>query len=259
MSVTETDIRGQEQTSAQSEVISADLQAASPLETSGGRGWQRAYFMAVCALVIVLVAGPLLIHSKLANDHYVYLARNFAQGRLSVDDLPPVYPDPVKWQGHKYLPLGPLPAALLVPLLPLFDLGLLQLVWVSHLFTLLNVWLFYKVLGLAGVMDQRRQWALLLFFGGTVYFSLALVGGASYFFAHIVTVTFLLLAVWAALGKRHPVLIGLFLGLAGMVRMTALFALPFFLWMLWKSPKSKVQSPRSKGRALDFGPWTLDF
>ncbi|HYO48980.1 MAG TPA: hypothetical protein VEW94_03930, partial [Chloroflexia bacterium] len=42
------------------------------------------------------------------------------------------------------------------------------------------------------------------------------------------------LAMWEALGKRRPVLMGLFLGLAGLARFTCLFALPFFVWLLWR-------------------------
>jgi hypothetical protein len=239
MNATGAPISEQQSQIARSHALTADdtvqETVAERADVAAGRGWERAFFIAVCALVVVLVCGPLVIRPRLANDHYVYLSHNLVQGKLSVDDLPSVYPDPIKWQGHKYLPLGPLPAVLLVPFLPLFDLGL-RLVWVSHLFTLFNAWLFYRVLGLAGVTGERRQWALLLFFGGTVYFSLALVG-ASYFFAHIVTVTFLLLALWEALGRRRPWLVGLFLGLAGMARMTALFALPAFAWLLWRDSR----------------------
>lgn len=198
-----------------------------------GKNWQRAFLIAACVMGLMLVLVPLMWNLRLRNDHYVYLAHNFVQGSLAVDDLPRVYPDVVIVGGHRYLPLGPLPAVLLIPFLPLLEIGM-RLAFVSHLFTLLNIWLFYGVLGRAGVTGERRRWMLLLFFGGTVYFSMALVD-ASYFFAHIVTVTFLLLAIRETLGQRRPWLIGLALGLAGATRLTALFSLPFFLWMLWRT------------------------
>jgi hypothetical protein len=103
----------------------------------------------------------------------------------------------------------------------------------------LNVWLFWRVLGLARVTDERRAWATLLFFGGTTYLSVAAVG-TSWFFAHIVVTTFLLAAVAETLGKRRAWLIGLYLGLAGLTRTTALFALPFFLWLFWQGRQGDV-------------------
>ena len=64
----------------QAEVQASDAALTGPATTelpaagaAHDRGWQRAYFVAVCVLVIVLISGPLVIHSKLANDHYVYL------------------------------------------------------------------------------------------------------------------------------------------------------------------------------------------
>lgn len=197
------------------------------------RPWHLAFVLAVCALISLMLLRPLFI-PVVHGDHYLYLAEHFLRGELWVDDLPPGYPDFVNRQGHKYLPFGPLPAALLMPFAPLMDLaGTRDLAWVGHLFTLLNVILFARVLQQAGVLGDRRKWALLLFFGGTVYYGISVVVASTYL-AHILVVTCLLLAISEALGKKRPLLIGLFLGLAGMTRFTALFTLPFFLWLLWR-------------------------
>jgi hypothetical protein len=189
-------------------------------------------FTVASLLVMLLLVWP-SFDVATYNDHYIYLARHLVHGDLSVDGIPIGYNDYVSWQGHKYLPFGPLPAVLLIPFLPLLDVGM-PMVWAGYVFTLLNLGLFYKVLGLAGVTGERRNWALLLFFGGTVYFPVVLVGISTYL-AHIVTTTCLLLAIWEMLGRRRLWLVGLFLGLAGMTRMTALFALPFFVWLLWRT------------------------
>jgi len=208
--------------------------------------WQRAFVIMVAVVLVFMLVGPIAFPPGVDNAHYVYLAGNMVQGRLSVDDIPTNYPDVVTWEGHKYLPLGPLPAVLLIPFLPLLLLGV-RLVWIGYLFTALNVWLFYKVLGQAGVTGERRLWALLLFFASTGYLAVAVVG-SSYFFAHITTVTFILAAIWETLGRRRPLVIGLLLGLAGMIRLTALFCLPFFLWLLWRSDgKSEADSTQSEG------------
>jgi hypothetical protein len=201
-------------------------------------GWKRAFAATVCAVVVFLLVAPSVVPPSFASDHYVYLAENLVQGKVSVDNIPAFYPDLVAWQGHNYLPLGPLPAVLLIPFLPVLMLGV-QLVWIGYLFTLLNIWLFYRVLGQAGVIGEPRRWALLLFFGGTSYLGVVVIG-SSYFFAHIVTVTFVLAAIHEALSRRRPLLVGLLLGLAGMVRLTAICSLPFFLWVLWRATDNLI-------------------
>ncbi|HET6262217.1 MAG TPA: hypothetical protein VFG99_08255 [Chloroflexia bacterium] len=201
--------------------------------------WNRVFAVLVTVVVTTLIAGPIVSGQDLItpdsqrglrNDHYYYLARNMVQGNLTVDGIPDFYPDWVEWNGHRYLPLGPLPAVLLIPFLPVLELGL-DPVAIGLLFTLLNAWLLYKVLVSIGIRDARLKWSLLLFFGGTVYLSTAMKSGA-WFLAHIVTITFLLMAVWAVVGRKLPLAAGVLLGLAGMSRTTALFALPFFVVML---------------------------
>ncbi len=198
--------------------------------------WQLAFFVAVCCIVLLMLLGPGLVPPKVDNLHYVYLAHSMTEGKLTVDNIPASYSDVVTWQGHKYLPFGPLPAVLLIPFLPILDLGV-HIVWIGYLLTLLNIWLLYKILGATGIKDERRPWAVLLFFGGTVYLSVALVG-SSYFLAAVLTVTCVLLAVLEMLTKRRPWLIGFLIGLAGMSRLTSIFVLPFFMWMLWKGTAS---------------------
>jgi hypothetical protein len=201
--------------------------------------WRVAFGLVVALLLAITAYRAVAIHQP-GGDHYLYLAHHLARGQLHVDDLPFYYPDYVEWQGHKYLPFGLLPGVALLPFVELLPfafflpLGLAHdFSWVGHLYSLVNIWLFWKVLGCAGVVGERRRWALLLFFGGTTYFGHALVSN-SWYFAHVITTTCLLVAMWEALGKRRPVLMGIFLGLAGLARFTCLFALPFFLWLLWR-------------------------
>ncbi|HEY8165681.1 MAG TPA: hypothetical protein VIF83_09035, partial [Gemmatimonadaceae bacterium] len=164
------------------------------------------------------------------GDHYAYLARSLLHGSLNVDSLPSSYADYVSWQGHKYLAFGPVPAVILIPFLPLFDAGV-AIVWAGYALTVVNVVLFYRILGLAGVTGQRRHWATLLYFGGTTYFSITLVGISTYL-AHIVATLFLLLAIGETLDKKRAILVGVFVGLAAGARLTVAFSAPFFLLML---------------------------
>lgn len=186
-------------------------------------------------VIIFLLIWPFK-HISAGGEHYVFLARNLVHGSLNVDNLPSAYGDNVNWQGHNYLPFGPVPALLIVPFLPLINLGI-PMVLIGYLFTAVNVGVFYRALKLVGVTDERRWWTTLLYFGGTVYLSITLVG-ISTFFAHIVATLFLLLAICEILGSRRLLLVGLFLGLAAGARLTAAFSLPFFVWILWTDSRS---------------------
>jgi hypothetical protein len=197
-------------------------------------------------LALALLLKALFHTPNIGGDHYVYLASHLVRGDLSVDTLPGGYQDYVSWQGHKYLPLGPLPGLALVPALPFLDMGRTRIItWVEYLLTLFNVWLFYRVLGRAGVVGESRLWALLLFFGGTIYLS-ATAAGNSWYYAHVLTTTLLLWAVYETLGKGRAWLVGLALGLAGTTRVTALFALPFVLW-LFGTKRTTAKTQNSAG------------
>lgn len=247
MNVREAQLRGRSQELTRPE---ASPQSVAPQETgeTESHRWSLAFFALASVLVVLFLAlalRPLFLPLAGSGDHYVYLAESFVRGELSVDSLPDSYTDVVSWQGHKYLPFGLLPALILIPFLPLLQFGM-PLVTVAHLFTLANVWLFAVVLSRLGITGVRQKWSLLLFFGGTVYFSctLDLTSGNSWLLAHIITTTFLLLALVEVLGKRRPVLVGLYLGLAGLTRFTALFALPFFVWMLWRGRRPTEEAPQ---------------
>lgn len=206
----------------------------TPRTGSAGGGTARALPYAtvtVAAFALALAAFAQL--QGAAPDHYVYLARAFAQGVPWVEGIPN-YPDVVQWNGRTFIPLGPLPAVVLLPFLPLLNAGM-QVVWVSTLFTLLNVALLRRVLGQVGVVGERRAWALLLFFASTPYLGVWLVG-SSYYFAHVIAVTCVLLAMTEALGPRNrAVLVGLALGLGFATRQTILFGAPFALWLAWRA------------------------
>ncbi len=203
----------------------------------GGSG--RTLILTIGGLLALALLLKPAFQTPRQGDHYIYLASHFVMGDLSVDTLPDDYQDYVIWQGHKYLPLGLLPGVALIPALPFTDLGPSRVIsWVGYLLTALNIWLFYRVLGLAGVTGESRLWALLLFFGGTVYLS-AVAAGNSWFFAHILATTLLLWAISETLGKGRAWLVGLALGLGSATRITLFFALPFFLWLLWKKHKER--------------------
>jgi heme/copper-type cytochrome/quinol oxidase subunit 4 len=82
---------------------------------------------------------------------------------------------------------------------------------------------------------------LALFFFGTIYFSV-LAQGNSWFLSHILTITCLLLAINESFGARRDKLIALWLGAAFLTRVTAAFALPFFLHLMWRERRLDLKS-----------------
>lgn len=201
---------------------------------------------AVTLVAAVLLSWP-FVDRTLGGDHYLYLAQSFVRGRLSVDNMSPRYGDFISWNGHKYLPFGPLPAVLLIPLLPLLEHGM-PMVIVGYLLTAVNAFLLYRILATIGLSSDIRNWLILLCFAGTPYLGIMLVGISTYL-AHITAMTFLLAATWAIL-TRKPWLAGLFLGLAAAARMSELFAIPFFLWVMRSGPTPRLTTRSIKDFAL---------
>lgn len=218
--------------------VDADSQRISP---TGSRRWDLV-LVGCAAVTITLLALWPIVDVSLGGDQYVFLTRHLVGGRLDVDNLSAGYGDYVSWHGHKYLPFGPLPAILLVPFLPLLNAGM-PLVIVGYVFSVINVVLFYHVLKLAGISGEQRHWAALLYFAGTPYLAVTLVGISTYL-AHIVVTMFLLLAICEALGRRRAFLIGIYLGLACASRLTALCTLPFSSGCFGRRENQARSTPR---------------
>ena len=78
------------------------------------------YFAAAYAFAVYWVSA----YAYQAERHdYLYLADALIHGRLWVTWPPPGVPDAVTLGGHVFLPMGPVPAVLYVPLVALFGVG----------------------------------------------------------------------------------------------------------------------------------------
>jgi hypothetical protein len=230
------------------------MSSRGPGSLTSSNRWDLALVGLGAAAIILLLIWP-SVDISLGGDQYVFLARRLAQGRLDVDNLSVGYGDYVAWHGHKYLPLGPLPAVFLLPMLPLINAGM-PLALVGYAFTAVNAFIFNRILTLAGITDERRYWATLLYFAGTPYLSVVLVGISTYY-AHVVATTFLLLAISEVLGKSRLFLVGFFLGLAGASRLTEIFTLPFFIWMAARSSTQAGQGSGLESPAMEMRPAEL--
>jgi hypothetical protein len=156
--------------------------------------------------------------------------------------------------GRAIIPFPPLPAIVLLPVVALFGLAA-DAALVAALFGALNVGLAWRLC--SRLTSDRLAAALAtIFFGfGTVHWYAAMLG-STWFLAHILAVTFVLLGITAALdGERREAaqrmagrlaaparrllelieprqfLAGLLFGIAGLARLTTLFGGAFFLFV----------------------------
>jgi hypothetical protein len=213
-----------------------------------------AYVSLPAAALVILVLR--LAFPVPRNYHFIYLANAFAHDTLAVDNLPPSYRDKIIYNDHIYIPMGPMPAILLVPVAALvgtgFDEG-----WASVALTLFNAWLLNRVLMGLGVLNSiRRRWMIALFFGGTIYLAISVVGN-SWFLSHILTITFLFLAIGESFIRPRFWLAGFWLGAAFLTRATAAFGMAYFLYLIWRQQQMRLRT--LLGLAAGFVPAAVFF
>ncbi len=222
--------------------------------TSGRKFTLAAWYLGI-AVYVLLVAVLIVWYIRLPNtrEHYYYQAVSWLHGELNVDNAPPDIQDVVTFNGHRYLPLGPLPAVLTLPLVAIFG-DSYQDFYLTYPLIILTIWIGWRILGkLKIAYTSTALWLLVLFFMSTVYFSAALQRDGAWFIAHVVTCLFLFLGINEALGQRRGLLMGLYLGLATATRFTAVFTFPFFLVVM------AVQDPMadSVSARQSLAPWPV--
>ncbi|MCP4601510.1 MAG: hypothetical protein GY847_13510 [Proteobacteria bacterium] len=197
-------------------------------------------------------ADRLLEHSH--DNHYAYLAQSLLNGRLHIDGKPPHRNDWAKYEDKWYVSFPPAPGILMIP-----GVAVAGLEFNDRVFTLFFaaagpalLFLLLQMLVKSGRLN-RRTWeigVLAAVYGiGTVYFFSA-VQGSVWFTAHMVGGVFLLLFLISGLNGRHPLLAGLFLGLAFASRPPMLLAFPFFIYELLR--------PGAPDEAMGLGRWIVD-
>lgn len=211
------------------------------------------------ALLIATILSVLVLRLFVTGghpDHFIYLANALIHGTLSVDNLPAWYPDKVIVPGHIYIPLGPLPGILLMPVSLVAGLNFDEY-WLSLLLTLVNVWLLNQLLFRLAIPEAtKRRWLLVLFFCGTIYLS-GLTMGTSWFLSHILATMLILLALNEYFGARRAALIGFLFGLVFLTRITAALGIVFFLWLYWRDRQLNLKM--FSQLALGFAPSILFF
>ena len=230
-------------------------------------------------LVALALAAYWLVGTTRFYNHFVWQAMAFLHGDVAIDwpvsggygtgfgnawmqDIYPLRDAGGALTGKALLPFPPLPAIVLLPFVAVWGLAT-DIRAVSVLLGAVNVGLCWWMLGRLPVA-RTIALALTLLFGFGTSFWYAAQLGTTWFFAHVVAVTFVLLAVGVALGadpaaadrpERVPVprtllrrawteltdplrllsgrqlLAGLLFGLACTARLPVVFGAPFFLFV----------------------------
>lgn len=179
---------------------------------------------------ILLVVGVWTIFKTVSPDptprydHYLYLAQSFLVGRVDVPQIPDWYHDTVDFNNKKYLPFPPAPALAIVPFLINFPEITQQ--QISIFLGAVNAGLFFWLT--KKFTDQKTASIVAVFASlGTVAFWAAVVG-TTWYLAHTVAMTFLILSLLSHFSKKH-FLAGLFFALAVLCRYPIALGIIFYL------------------------------
>jgi hypothetical protein len=255
--------------------------APTPAGISARAGdWLAAIPAVAIGLVLigVALAAYWLPGSDRFYNHFVWQALAFLDGRAAIDwpvqpgpgstgnayfqDVYPLLDAGGSQSGRGLLPFPPLPAVVLMPFVAIWGLATDHRA-VSVVLGAIDVGLAWWALGRLAVSRRIRLATTVFFAFGTVFWYAAQLG-TTWFFAHVVAVTFALLAVGVALGgdpeadaeveeapapgglardvvaairrplgliDRRQLMAGLLFGLACTARLTIVFGAPFFVFV----------------------------
>ncbi len=250
-----------------------------PSVAGTGDGWLEARLQRIdpvwVSVALFVLALVVYVGSNASRpdfyDHFVWQADAFLHGRAEIaypvtegpyqngyfQDVLPVGPD------RAQIPFPPLPAIVLLPFVAVWGLGTNGAAVAAVLGAVNVVLCWIMLLG----VTPRRSAALLgtLFYGfGTVAWYAAMLG-TTWFLAHVVASTFLLVSIAIAVradeagrrprskaGRRalgRQFAAGLALGAAATARLTTIFGAPFFVFVggggRWAGVRSVPESGRS--------------
>jgi len=160
----------------------------------------------------------------------ISLATQFVSGHVAL----PIYNLPVRdisaYYNNFYVYFGPLSSILLMPFAFFFKDSFPQVTIgvFSMIVSFIAVYFISKKFKFSSL---DSLWLSLFFVFSTVLFNSSVINITAYQ-VEALGVPFVLLAIWAYLSNRNPLLIGLFIGLATMTRFTLMLSVVFFFFEL---------------------------
>jgi hypothetical protein len=177
--------------------------------------------------------------SATPDDYFVPLADAFLHARISIVNPSPLLDELVRGRHDAlYVIYPPMPAIVLLPQVAIWGLKANQTL-ASVFWGSMNTVLVFLLMRRLTDSRSLQVWMAVLFGFGTIHWYLASTGPAWYF-AHVISFLFLTLAIYAALTKQRPFLIGLLLGASYWTRIPTILSFPFFIIML---AETSIQRP----------------
>lgn len=171
---------------------------------------------------------PKIVSDNGEKNLYVHQASAFIHGHLNIDQN---LQDVAVYNGQYYVPFPPFPALLLLPVVAVFGVSSTKVMVIGLILSVVNIFLLLKILKRLEIDGKYIYWIVAAFFLGTAYWSSLLRSSSVWFFAHIVAVTCMFLALNEVLWKGRGLLAGLFLGMAFLSRQMSIYAI-FFLFIV---------------------------
>lgn len=198
-------------------------------------------FYILCGIVIIALAIQFISSFPSENQQYTDLADSFLHGKLYFRD-DALRADAVYHDGHYYWALGVFPAILLLPFVAiskLFGLFFFQEFLYVPLLAL-SLYLIYKLAKKFGASKKASHWWTFAFLAGTSLLGIA-TSAMSWFFASLVGLVLLLLALNEFFGRKRWWLLGVLTAVLFLTRPTAAVALGIFLALhiFFEKKKSK--------------------
>jgi len=212
--------------------------------------------MKLLLIVSILVGIAIHLGDQGGYNLYTHQAKAFLHGNINIPDK---LFDMAVFEDKFYVVFPPFPAVLLIPFVALFGINI-KVIFVALLLTALNVYILKRILIKLDIPPPILNWSLLAFFLGTAYWSCVSYSGWVYYFAHIVAVTCILLALNESFYRGRGYLIGLFLGLAFMSRQMSIYYMIFFMTLIYFNEDDKIRSKNNMWQLLSvFGVFVLGY
>lgn len=173
-------------------------------------------------------------------QHHVYLTDAILHGTLDVGavGIPGFYQDIITVGDSKYAGFPPGPSVLLLPFVAIWGTSFSQ-VYFGMALGAINAVLVWYLLGLLNVSRTTKVLLVPFFAFGTVHFYAATTGTA-WFYEHVSSVFFMLLAIIFLLRRASPLVPAVFLGFAFLSREQTILAAPFFLYWMWRQRHESI-------------------
>lgn len=167
-------------------------------------------------------------------DYFTRLARAYLSGNYYLTEAPPWLNELIPTGQCKYfVPYPPMPAILLLPFLKIFPTSFTQ----NHLSYLVGAGIGFLTF-LSSLKIKRdlglAVWSLFCVGMGSIVWFMASTA-SSWYVGQLVAAFFLTAAINESLGKKRPVVMGIFLGAAYLSRVHVVLSFPYFLFVLYTS------------------------